>query len=100
MLAVDTVGNSYVALNEGGGGNYNYVTVKYNVDGVQQWRKSLSPALSLDFHRALALALDASGSVYLTGWTGGLEWSDLLLVKYDTNGNEQWRRPISSSYRN
>ncbi len=100
MLVVDGAGNSYVSLNVAGYGNYNYVTVKYNGDGVQQWRKSLSPASSLDFHRAFALALDSNGAVYLTGGSFGLEWSDLLLVKYDTNGNEQWRRPISSSYRN
>lgn len=76
------------------------MTVKYNVDGVQQWRRSLNPASSLDFHRAFALALDSSGAVYLTGGSFGLEWSDLLLVKYDTNGSEQWRKPIVSSYRN
>ena len=38
-----------------------------------------------------AMAVDASGNVYVTGRSGDSgKWQDYATVKYDTNGNELW----------
>ena len=49
----------------------------------------------------LAVTTDGSGGVYLAGGTDGLSGSggegDVALVKYDTVGNELWRRRFGNS---
>jgi hypothetical protein len=62
--------------------------VKYNSAGVEQWADSTQP-----FYRASALAVDASGNVYVTGWIwGGAPGTsyDYLTVKWNSNGVRQW----------
>ena len=97
-IAVDRVGNVYVTggsvrPNEG----YDFVTIKYDANGVQQWLSSFSGSDHMS-DIANALAIDDSGNVYVTGETGvqGVTaHSNFLTIKYDPNGNEIW----TTSYR-
>jgi hypothetical protein len=91
-LAADGAGNSYIT----GSTNYGIVTVKYNADGVQQWAATYEDG---DFDTAGAVAVDATGNVYVAGTTlrevtyphEAIQPHSLLL-KYDPNGNLLWEQ--------
>lgn len=90
-LAVDAAGNVYVAGYATGSSTFNdYATVKYNAAGVQQWA-ALYNGSGDSFDRATALAVDAQGNVYVTGysWAPGM-LDDWVTVKYDVAGAQQW----------
>lgn len=103
-LAVDSSGNSFVVANTGVNlGNYNYVTVKYNTDGVQQWSSRLTPFASAAVNHAYALAIDANGNTFVAGTTfearplpSTTVEADFLVVKFDATGREIWRTPLNS----
>jgi uncharacterized delta-60 repeat protein len=76
-LAVDDSGNVYVTGSSWSGSFYDYVTIKYSSSGDTRWvRRYNGPANSLD--EASALAVDDSGNVYVTGYSGG----DYATIKY------------------
>ena len=60
-----------------------FLLVKYDADGQELWVETRQGSSSTGWK---ALAVDAEGSVYVTGTSGG----DYLTVKYDANGNEVW----------
>lgn len=91
-LVMDAAGNVYVTgIGRGASGNFDYVTIKYNAAGAQQWIAEYNgPGNSLD--EAHAIAVDASGNVYVTGWSygGATTGYDYATVKYDALGVQQW----------
>ncbi|MFX1513079.1 MAG: SBBP repeat-containing protein, partial [Promethearchaeota archaeon] len=93
-LAVDASGNVYVTGDSHGSGTYfDYATIKYDPAGNEQWiARYNGPGNGYD--RATALAVDASGNVYVTGDSKGsgssLDFADYATIKYDPAGNEQW----------
>jgi hypothetical protein len=99
-LAVDASGNVYVtgAINVSGT-TYDYGTIKYNANGDTLWLRTYNgPANNVD--RALAMAIDASGNVYVTGYSSGSGTSyDYLTIKYNSAGQELWtQRYIGPGY--
>lgn len=93
-IAVDNAGNAYITgFSTGAGTGYDYATIKYDANGIQQWVKRFSgPGSNQDFGRDIAL--DNSGNVYVTGSCvfGGNR--DYITIKYDNDGHEIW----SASY--
>lgn len=95
-MVVDAVGNVYVtgASRQGTTITNDYTTVKYDTNGKELWvRRYNGPENSEDV--AVALAVDAGGNVYVTGYSFTTVYSsnyDYATVKYDTNGNELWVR--------
>ncbi len=90
-LALDGSGNIYiVGYSQGSGPYFDYVTVKYDTSGNEQWiRRYDGPASTTD--KALALALDDFGNVYILGESEGVgTFGDLATIKYDPAGNELW----------
>ncbi len=91
-LAVDAAGNVYVTGNsdreEFNTGDY--ATIKYDAEGNQLWvARYNGPANYIDY--PTALAVDASGNVYVTGWsTGAGTLTDYATIKYDSNGKQLW----------
>lgn len=96
-MGLDGQGNVYV------GGrvtdpfpNANFSLVKYSPSGVQQW------AVYYNSHDSAAdylenIAVDTSGNVYLTGYSGyNFGPFEFLTVKYNTNGVFQWARSNGS----
>jgi hypothetical protein len=94
-IAVDRSGNVLVT-----GGSYgigtggDYATVKYYPDGDTAWvRRYIGPGSTINSDFALALAVDDSGNVYLTGYSNGSESiCDFATIKYYPNGDTAWVR--------
>ncbi|MEO0094043.1 MAG: hypothetical protein ABIK67_07325 [candidate division WOR-3 bacterium] len=66
------------------------ITIKYNADGVEQWvARYDGPAHGYDL--AKAIVIDANGNSFITGNSDGLtSHSDIITIKYDPTGNEEW----------
>src|SRR5262249_22017062 len=93
-MAVDSSGNVHVTgYSTGAGSGYDYTTIKYDTSGTEEWVARYNGEYNL-LDIAYAIALDASGNVYVTGWSvgpgfGGTSY-DYATVKYDSSGHEQW----------
>lgn len=88
----DAFGNVFVTGSyDLGNNNIDYLTIKYNTSGIQQWIAEYSgPANGYDI--ATAIAIDNSGNVYVTGASEQLTGSvsDIVTVKYNSSGVQQW----------
>jgi len=91
-IAVDTTGNVYVTGESfDSTTDYDYATVKYDPGGHELWAVRYNNK-SDDKDRAVAIAVDAAGNVYVTGksnFTFAIDL-DYLTIKYDTDGNLEW----------
>lgn len=89
-LAVDSSGNVYVTGFSGSGNAVDYTTIKYNASGGQQWIAAYNgPGNGSD--SAQAIAIDALGYVYVTGYSLGTGSTDFATAKYDpATGAEVW----------
>ena len=72
---------------------YDYATVKYAPDSAQLWAARYNGVGNYtDFARAIAV--DAYGSVYVTGHSAKESYyptdNDFVTIKYDSGGNEVW----------
>ncbi|MBP8695902.1 MAG: SBBP repeat-containing protein [Syntrophobacterales bacterium] len=111
-IAVDSGGNIYVAgytaghldgeVNANPGTNDIFLT-KYDASGARQWTR-LSGTAGEDEAGWSAVAVDASGNVYVTGWTAGdldgetnAGGSDIFLMKYNSSGAKQWTRLLGTT---
>jgi uncharacterized delta-60 repeat protein len=92
-VVVDDLGNVYVAGNSPGDTSANDITtVKYDSSGQQQWvQRYNGPGNSDDGTNGTnAIAVDSSGNVYVAGWSAGTENTDYVVIKYNSNGDQQW----------
>jgi hypothetical protein len=94
-LAADRMGSVYVTGASWGRG-MDYATVKYGPDGNLLWvARYDGPRGGLN-ERPAALAVDAAGSVYVTGASGGA-LTDYATVKYGPDGQELWARTYNGT---
>ncbi len=110
-IAVDAAGNIYVAgitnaqldINNPGNpySNSDAFIAKYSANGTQLWFNTLD---SGGTDTARRLAVDRAGNVYAVGHTEGslpgqtsAGDTDAWIVKYDTNGNQQWLNQFGTS---
>jgi hypothetical protein len=109
-VGTDATGNVYIAGDAGGslggqtfhGGFSDAFVAKFNSAGAFQWARLLGDAGN---DTAQAIAVDALGNSYITGWTDGniggpnLGLTDTFLAKYDTSGNLLWTHQIGTTNR-
>ncbi|MBI2305017.1 MAG: SBBP repeat-containing protein, partial [Chloroflexi bacterium] len=91
-LAVDSSRNVYVTgSSTGSGTSDDYATVKYDSGGNQLWATRYNGPGNIG-DRANALAVDITGSVYVTGYSygGSSTGNDYATVKYDASGTPLW----------
>jgi hypothetical protein len=92
-ITVDGSGNVYVTGTSStgiGADSGDYATIKYYSNGGTAWvRRYNGPGKGVD--EARAMAVDGSGSVYVTGWSyGSGTKDDFATVKYHSNGDIAW----------
>ena len=93
-MELDASGAVYVTGISSNGSNNDYITVKYNSSGVQQWESRFNDADNERDH-ARAIALDGNGNAYVTGMTGAKSGRNTTVyygtVKYNSmTGNQEW----------
>jgi hypothetical protein len=100
-IAVDDDGNVYITGEGGPGpadGTIDFVTIKYNTNGVQQWVARYNGGGGNE--EASALAIDRACNVYVIGASpGGIDGNDAALttIKYNKNGKQLWVRRYEDS---
>jgi uncharacterized delta-60 repeat protein len=92
-VEVDDGGNVYVTGSSAAGSTeytLDYVTIKYNSAGVEQWAARYdSPLGQQDI--AFALSLDDAGYVYVTGQSAHPALNaNIATIKYNSSGVVQW----------
>uniref|UniRef100_A0A832LJZ3 T9SS type A sorting domain-containing protein n=1 Tax=Ignavibacterium album TaxID=591197 RepID=A0A832LJZ3_9BACT len=90
-IAVDSSGNVFVTgsivVNNSGA---DYVTIKYNASGDEQWIKTYAGYSSYP-DLASSVVLDKFGNIYVTGTSSSSSSNvDFATIKYDKDGNEKW----------
>jgi hypothetical protein len=90
-IAVDSNLNVFVTGKTSGTGISDYATVKYNIDGVQQWVKIYNgPGNSYD--EAHGISVDMQGGTYVTGWSQDSSQQNIFMtIKYDSSGVLKWQ---------
>ncbi|PYV49942.1 MAG: hypothetical protein DMG98_28805 [Acidobacteria bacterium] len=89
-IVLDSSGNVYVTGESvGAGTGADYVTIKYNTSGQEEWVARYDGGLG---DAATAIAIDSPGNVYVTGqsWSAKTSNYDYATVKYNADGQEQW----------
>ncbi|MEO0076417.1 MAG: SBBP repeat-containing protein, partial [candidate division WOR-3 bacterium] len=103
-IAVDNLGNVYVTGLTSVPGQYgpqvNYLTIKYNSLGSQQWLQRYNLPDSTDcYNIANAIALDTFGNIYITGQSQGSNYyNDFATIKYSPAGIQKWVVRYNGSY--
>lgn len=73
------------------GNSTDYVTLKYNAAGIQQWATTYNNT-GANSDQAYAMDMDAAGAIYVTGysWGGAGNDFDIATIKYNNAGAQQW----------
>lgn len=89
-IVIDSAGNVYLCGHSAGAGTgYDYVTLKYNPSGIQQWVARYNGTANGNDY-ATALAPDGQGNIYVTGYSAGPGTGyNYVTVKYNSAGGEQ-----------
>lgn len=97
-VVVDDSGYLYAAGYSESGRTLNLLVLKLNPQGDTVWSRLYNSSDSTDT-RGNAMAIDSSGSIYVTGTiTGTSGGSDFLTVKYDNNGSIAWTARYSGPH--
>jgi uncharacterized delta-60 repeat protein len=93
-VVVDELGNVYITGSTfSETTHYDYLTIQYNSDGVEQWKALYDGSAHLS-DRAYDLEIDQNGDVLITGGSyfeeAGEITEDIITIKYSTDGQEVW----------
>jgi uncharacterized delta-60 repeat protein len=97
-MKVDNNGNVYVTGSSTSDDIYQteqYLTIKYNTDGIVQWIKAYNESV---VHPEIpkALVLDKNNNIIVTGSATNFEtWEDFCTIKYSNSGVQLWVKQFS-----
>lgn len=90
-MKIDAAGNMYVTGSQLFFPYGKMITVKYNSSGTQQWLATYNPNAQT-YYEGTRVEVDASGNVYIGGNFGSIQNGDMMLLKYNSSGVQQWVR--------
>ncbi|MCK5115401.1 MAG: SBBP repeat-containing protein [Candidatus Aegiribacteria sp.] len=95
---LDSDGNvSITGMSEGSDSGWDYATVKYNSEGLEQWVARYQ-GVDDNWDISNSITSDENGNIYVTGesdrypYSGGDTDYDYCTIKYNSSGEEQWVR--------
>ncbi|HPQ70429.1 MAG TPA: hypothetical protein PKW95_14970 [bacterium] len=96
-VATDDLGNVFVAgisplAAEGNDLYFDYVTIKYDSSGTEQWIRYYDGLGAHYDQQPADLTVDQAGNAYLTGvsFGGSAALDDFATLSYDPDGNDRW----------
>lgn len=91
-IAVTAQGNIVVTgTSDGASFTSDFLTVEYDANGTKLWQTRTGTGTINEIARGVAV--DSVGKVYVVGTSGSDgEFSDILTVKYDEDGNKEWSK--------
>jgi len=102
-MTVDAAGNVYLTGSSRSGGMFteDIATIKYNSSGTMLWTKRYVGSGYGEDH-GYAIAVDASGNVYVTGrtWIDAASNNDIITIKYNSAGDSIWVKKYNGSKSN
>ncbi len=95
-IAIDPSGNAYISgYTDAYGTGFDYLTYSLNPAGSYRWLQRYNGGGSAE-DRPQGIITDQAGNVYVTGFSNqGATGMDLLTIKYNSAGAEQWVRPLN-----
>lgn len=84
-VLADVNGNIFITGRANNGSNDDYVTIKYNAAGIQQWIQFGDRGGN---DRATAMEMDAAGNIYVTGRSNNGNDDDFYTIKYTNSGSQ------------
>ncbi len=98
-MVVDGSGNVFVTgKTTSTGGNINYVTIKYNSSGVQQWVSTFNGTGNAS-DIAVAIDYSSTGRLFITGNSQNISSNnDIVTIRLNpNNGNQMWTKTTNGS---
>lgn len=90
-IALDGLGNVFVTGSSSVIGNTkDYLTIKYNTSGDEQWEQRYNGPSSNSNDQARAIVVDDLGNSYVTGSESNFSRTYYLTLKYSSDGIPQW----------
>ena len=92
-IYVDNTGNVYVVGSvQNTLRSYDIILLKYDSTGNYVWDQIFYTASDARIDKGTAIAADAAGSIYVTGYTTTTDgYQDLIVLKYNPSGIFQWQ---------
>lgn len=92
-MTTDANGNIYITGIGWSGTSIDYLTIKYNSSGVEQWHHTENPAGEETWNEATAVAVDTNGNVIVTGYSPNPDgWLNYHTIKYNSQGAKLWEQ--------
>ncbi|MHA3789698.1 T9SS type A sorting domain-containing protein [Flavobacterium hauense] len=92
-MTTDADGNVYITGIAWSGNSIDYMTIKYDNNGIEQWHRTENPAGGESWNEATAVTVDTSGNVITTGYSPNPEgWLNYHTVKYNAQGTKLWEQ--------
>jgi hypothetical protein len=86
-VKVSASGNVYVFGSATASTGLDFITIKYNSSGVQQWTKRYSNGFTL---QPVAMEIDANENIYVSGQGTSLSGDGFHTLKYNLAGDSLW----------
>jgi uncharacterized delta-60 repeat protein len=97
VTKTDGSNNIYIAgATTNGNGDYDILVAKYNSSGTQLWLQQYNGAGNAN-DMATGLYIDGSGNVYITGTVTTATNIDIVTIKYNNIGTQQWLSTFNGS---
>lgn len=92
-MVTDASGNIYITGIGWSGNSVDYLTIKYDSNGTEQWHRTENPAGGESWNEATSVAVDSNGNVLITGYSPNADgWLNYHTIKYNANGLKIWEQ--------